>query len=233
MQFTDSSLAREVLGCRNLGKSYRSGHEQLQILQGLELSVSEGETIAIMGSSGSGKSTLLNLMGGLDTADEGEVIVAGQTLSGLNEDELASLRNHRLGFVYQFHHPLPEFTALENVAMPLILRGHSIVKAKAEAAPLLDCVGLSKRTDHRPSQLSGGERQRVAIARALVTRPACLLMDEPTGNLDSDNADQVLELILQMNRDFRVAALLVTHDTRVASRMSRRCQLESGALVSL
>lgn len=222
-----------VLRCQNIAKSYRSGPELLTILKDLELCIQAGELVAIMGASGSGKSTLLNLIGGLDDADEGIVEVAGQQLGGMNEDRRAALRNRYLGFVYQFHHLLPEFSAIENIAMPLILGGMRWRQACDQALPLLRAVGLEGRAEHRPSRLSGGERQRVAIARALVNKPACVLMDEPTGNLDRDTSLKVLDLILDMRQQSGVAVVLVTHDAQVAARTDRRLLLSGGRLVEM
>lgn len=220
-----------VLTCSEVVKSYRSGTEVLTILNNLELGVKAGEMLAISGASGSGKSTLLNLIGGLDGADSGSVSVCGTRIEELNENQRARLRNKYLGFVYQFHHLLPEFTALENVAMPRMLAGESLKVAKIAALPLLESVGMADRADHRPSQLSGGERQRVAIARSLVTDPACVLMDEPTGNLDQGNAELVMDLIAEINSRTGTAIILVTHDAAVAGRMQRRLSLIDGGLL--
>ena len=221
-----------VLSCSEVVKCYQSGSEQLAILKGLELAVSAGEMLAVTGSSGSGKSTLLNLIGGLDQADSGSVSVCGQNIELLDENQRARLRNRYLGFVYQFHHLLPEFSALENVALPRMLAGESLKQAKESAMPLLESVGLSERAKHRPSQLSGGERQRVAIARSLVTNPACVLMDEPTGNLDSANAERVMDLIMEMNERTDTAIILVTHDPAIADKMHRVLTLIDGQLQS-
>ncbi len=222
-----------VLQARDVSKSYRSGQQELHILRNLDLSVQAGETLAIMGASGSGKSTLLNLLGGLDRPDSGSIFLSGADICGLKADQLAGLRNRHLGFVYQFHHLLPEFSAIENVAMPLVIRGLAPREARQEALPLLQQVGLEQRVDHRPAALSGGERQRVAIARSLVSCPDCVLMDEPTGNLDEETAAQVLELILQINREQAVAMVLVTHDARVAANLDKRYQLTDGQLQRL
>ena len=194
------------------------------------MQVKRGELVAITGASGSGKSTLLNLIGGLDYADSGSVSVCGEQLESLNENQRAKLRNRYLGFVYQFHHLLPEFSALENVAMPKMLSGQSLKAAKQSALPILESVGLAERANHRPAQLSGGERQRVAIARSLVTSPACVLMDEPTGNLDHANAERVMDLIAQMSQSTDTAIILVTHDTAIASRTDRELNLLDGHL---
>lgn len=219
-----------VLQCQDVSRFYASGPERVQVLEGLNLEVMSGESIAIRGVSGSGKSTLLNILGGLDDPSEGEVRVSGQLMSELNESARARLRNRYLGYVYQFHHLLPEFSALENVAMPLLLRGEKRAVATSEALEMLAKIGLEKRGSHRPSELSGGERQRVAIARALVTRPLCVLMDEPTGNLDPDNASKVLDLVAGINRLADTAVILVTHDDQVAGRMDRRLRLDGGKL---
>jgi len=222
--------AREVLACRGLRKEFREGGNVLTVLDGVELSVGRGDRVAIIGASGSGKTTLLQLLGGLDLPTAGEVRVAGQVLSALGDAQRGRLRNEALGFVYQFHHLLPEFSALENVAMPLFIRGMSAIRATEEAAGLLDRVGLGKRLSHRPGQLSGGERQRAAVARALITRPAVVLADEPTGNLDSRTGERVFELMLELNREMGTALVVVTHDVRIAARMDRVLELADGRL---
>jgi len=222
--------AREVLACRGLKKEFREGGNVLTVLDGVELSVGRGDRVAIIGASGSGKTTLLQLLGGLDLPTAGEVRVAGQVLSALGDAQRGRLRNEALGFVYQFHHLLPEFSALENVAMPLFIRGMSAVRAMEEATGLLDRVGLGKRLSHRPGQLSGGERQRAAVARALITRPAVVLADEPTGNLDSRTGERVFELMLELNREMGTALVVVTHDVRIAARMDRVLELADGRL---
>lgn len=227
MTTTQSQL---VLSCVDVVKSYSSGYEKLIILDQLDLQAQAGEMIAITGASGSGKSTLLNLIGGLDNADSGSVSICGESLEGLSENQRAGLRNRHLGFVYQFHHLLPEFTALENVALPRMLAGEKLKQAKVSASKLLGSIGLAERANHRPSELSGGERQRVAIARSLVTQPACVLMDEPTGNLDKGNAELILELITKINRETKTTIILVTHDADVAARMQRQLVLENGKL---
>ncbi|MCC6297436.1 MAG: ATP-binding cassette domain-containing protein [Pseudomonadales bacterium] len=200
------------------------------VLQGLELEAAPGDTIGIMGSSGSGKSTLLNLIGGLDRPDAGSVELLGRDLGRLSDRELARARNRHLGFVYQFHHLLAEFSALENAAMPLLIAGIPRVVARRQGAELLAAVGLGHRLDHRPGALSGGERQRVAIARALANRPDCVLMDEPTGNLDRRSAEQVVELLLRLNAELGTTFVVVSHDERVAGRMGRLLVLEDGRL---
>ena len=219
-----------VLECRQLAKSFREGSERLEVLRRINLQVRRGERLAIMGSSGSGKSTLLHLLGGLDTPTSGSVQVAGQELSRLGDAGRGRLRNRWLGFIYQFHHLLPEFTALENVAMPLLIRDELPARAKARAAELLGRVGLSQRLDHKPGELSGGERQRAAVARALITQPACVLADEPTGNLDRHSAEQVFERMLELNRDLGASLVIVTHDPELAARMDAVWRLADGVL---
>jgi lipoprotein-releasing system ATP-binding protein len=219
-----------ALYCAGVRKSYDDGASRVEVLRGVDFSLSPGEKVAIIGSSGSGKSTLLNLLGGLDQVSEGRVELAGRDMSRMSERERAGWRNKQLGFVYQFHHLLPEFSAIENVAMPQLIGGIGRREALAKAAEMLDWVGLSDRGRHRPGQLSGGERQRVAIARSLINRPRCVLMDEPTGNLDPEAADQVLALMDQL-RETNSAFVVVTHDLQVASHMQRVLRLTDGHLV--
>lgn len=222
-----------VLRAQNLGKTYSEGDLKTPVFANLQLAVRAGETVAIVGASGAGKSTLLHLLGGLDTATSGEVVVAGQAISTLSESARGDLRNKALGFVYQFHHLLPEFTALENVMMPLLIRGTKVSLAKQEAQVLLERVGLSHRLQHKPGELSGGERQRCAVARALVTKPACVLGDEPTGNLDEKTAAAVFDLLLELNREQGTALVLVTHDRRLAKKLGRTLELTQGQLSEL
>lgn len=221
-----------VIDCRHLAKSYGDSGQAVVVLKDVNLTVQRGERIAVMGRSGAGKSTLLHLLGGLDTPSSGEVRLAGQTLANLAPGPCGQLRNQMLGFVYQFHHLLPEFTALENVAMPLLIRGELPGQAAAQAQQMLARVGLAERIQHKPAQLSGGERQRVALARALVTRPACLLADEPTGNLDNYNSRIIIELLMNLNVEYNTAIVLVTHDQEIARSMQRICHLEDGVLVA-
>jgi lipoprotein-releasing system ATP-binding protein len=219
-----------VLRATGVAKVYEEGDLRTGVLDNVSFSVRRGETLAIVGASGSGKSTLLHIIGGLDTLTRGEVEVDGRVLSSLSDAERGRVRNRSLGFIYQFHHLLPEFTALENVCMPLLIRGTSIAEAEQASRELLARVGLDQRLGHRPSEMSGGERQRCAVARALVTRPACVLGDEPTGNLDEHNASQVYELMLELNREIGTSFILVTHDSRLAGRMDRTLELSNGEL---
>ncbi|WP_192938633.1 lipoprotein-releasing ABC transporter ATP-binding protein LolD [Pseudomonas putida] len=224
---------KAVLSCRNLGKSYDEGPESVQVLSGLNLELLPGERVAIVGTSGSGKSTLLNLLGGLDRPTQGSVWLAGEELSALGERARGLLRNRELGFVYQFHHLLPEFTAIENVCMPLLIGRTPIPEARERAEALLKRVGLGHRLNHKPAELSGGERQRVAIARALVNRPGLVMLDEPTGNLDHHTAQGIQELMQELSSASRTAFLVVTHDLNLARQMDRVLKLDDGHLVAI
>ena len=224
-------MSEALLKARDLGKRFSEGRLSVEVLKEVNLAIPARQSVAITGASGSGKSTLLHLLGGLDLPSRGEVLINNQNISRLNEVERGALRNQYLGFVYQFHHLLPEFTALENVAMPLFIRRADKRQALAEAAALLDKVGLAERLAHKPGELSGGERQRAAIARALVTRPKCVLADEPTGNLDQKTADQVFDLILELNQDLGASLIMVTHNLELSRRVDRVMELKNGSLL--
>jgi len=221
-----------VLKCTNIGKSYRDGSLNVQVLKNLNLEVKEGEGISIIGSSGSGKSTLLHILGGLDKPSEGKITLMNRDISDMSQRQLGELRNNYLGFVYQFHHLLPEFSALENVMMPLLIGKKNKAEAETQAVDMLEKVGLKQRILHRPSELSGGERQRAAIARALVTRPKCLLADEPTGNLDRKNAQNILDMMMDLKTELNTSLIVVTHDDELATRFERVMTMQDGHLQS-
>jgi lipoprotein-releasing system ATP-binding protein len=221
-----------VLECRSVVRRFREGGSVLEVLSGVDLKIEPAERVAIVGASGSGKTTLLQIMGGLDDPDEGQVFIDGQLMHGSREVSKGDLRNRYIGFVYQFHHLLPEFTAQENVAMPLLIRRETKADALRQAKNLLARVGLGERLTHKPGELSGGERQRAAVARALITRPQLVLADEPTGNLDAGNGEQVLKLMLELNEELRTSLVIVTHDQSIATRMDRILMLEDGKLRS-
>lgn len=223
-------MSNSVLSCQSVSKTFKNGPSELTVLKDVSLHLSAGERVAIVGASGSGKSTLLHCIGGLDSVSSGEITIAGKSFANLRDKEKTRLRNRSLGFVYQFHHLLPEFTAQENVALPLMLAGESVAAAISRADNLLDAVGLYPRRLHKPSELSGGERQRVAIARALVNNPACVLADEPTGNLDQDTANKILDLMISLSDKHGIGFLIVTHDMQLAGRMDRCLTLVDGAI---
>lgn len=221
-------MSNPIIQCQQLAKSYQDGKTTIDVLNGIDFSIHAGDSIAIVGPSGSGKSTFLHLLGGLDNPTKGKVSINGYDWQGMSEKTRCMMRNKHLGFVYQFHHLLPEFSALENVAMPLLLSGESPVSAEKKAAEMLGEVGLSNRITHKPSQLSGGERQRVAIARALIHQPQCVFADEPTGNLDQTTAVKIFELMLYLNAQFQTALVIVTHDLQLAGRMAKSVVLHEG-----
>jgi len=225
-----NKLSVPVVAARGIVKSYLQGPSPVHVLRGLDLEVGMAERIAIVGLSGSGKSTLLHVLGGLDKPDQGSIKINGKDIFSLNEKQRGELRNKNLGFVYQFHHLLPEFTAQENVAMPLLISGMATIEAKSSANDILEKVGLQERAKHKPAELSGGERQRVAIARALVTRPSCVLADEPTGNLDEETGEQINELMIQLSESLGTSFIVVTHNTSLAERMDRKIRLHNGVL---
>jgi len=220
-----------ILQCKELTKSYQQGDLDVTVLKGVDFSVYEAERVAIMGTSGSGKSTLLHLLGGLDKPSSGQVILDGVDLNKVRQNKLSKLRNKSLGFIYQFHHLLGEFTVLENVAMPALIAGHSVKEGMQQAEAILKRVGLAHRVQHKPAELSGGERQRVAIARALINRPKCVLADEPTGNLDSKAAESIYQLMLELNQELNISFLVVTHDAELAGRMDRVLHMVDGRLL--
>ncbi len=222
-----------ILQCYNLCKTYQQGDLNVEVLRGIDLSIQAGERVAIMGASGSGKSTLLHLLGGLEKPTRGEVILDGENLGNISARKLSRLRNKSLGFIYQFHHLLGEFTLIENVAMPLLIGGQSVKAARLQAIELLQRVGLGHRVQHKPGELSGGERQRAAVARALINKPHCVLADEPTGNLDSKTAEHIYQLMLELNRELDVSFLIVTHDPELAAKMDRVLHMADGVIQPL
>jgi len=228
-----SSQGSMVIEARGISRGFRQGSKRVEVLKDVNLQVPAGTSMAIVGASGAGKSTLLHILGGLDRPDEGEVFVDGKALWKMSERERGDLRNSRMGFIYQFHHLLPEFTALENVAMPLLIRGLATTDALQQANNILETVGLGQRLDHKPGELSGGERQRAAVARALVGKPACVLGDEPTGNLDERIANQVFDQLLELNTELKTSLILVTHDMRLAAKMNQQFELSMGGLKPL
>ncbi len=222
-----------ILQCQNITKRYQQGVLDVEVLKGVDLIIHSGERVAIMGASGSGKSTLLHLLGGLEKPTSGVVNLDGEDLNKVNAAKLSKLRNRSLGFIYQFHHLLGEFSILENVAMPVLISGQSVKQARIQAAELLDRVGLGHRLEHKPGELSGGERQRAAVARALINRPKCVLADEPTGNLDSKTAEQIYQLMRELNQELQVSFLLVTHDLQLAQRMDKVLYMDDGLIVEM
>jgi lipoprotein-releasing system ATP-binding protein len=225
-----NKLGEMVISAKGISRGFRQGPKRVEVLKDVSLQVPAGTSVAIVGASGAGKSTLLHILGGLDKPDTGEVVVGGHSLWQISDRERSDLRNSRMGFIYQFHHLLPEFTALENVAMPLLIRGEATNEAAKKAGDLLEKVGLGQRLDHKPGELSGGERQRAAVARALVGRPGLVLGDEPTGNLDERIANQVFDQLLELNTELNTSLILVTHDMRLAARMTQRFELHLGSL---
>jgi len=221
---------KPIIHAKNLSKTFDDGASKVQVLRNVNLTIAPQETLAIVGASGSGKSSLLHLLGGLDKASSGDIFIHDQNISSLSEEALSQLRNQHLGFVYQFHHLLPEFTLLENVTLPLLIRGVNTRIAQEEAEEMLSCVGLSQRASHKIGEISGGERQRAAIARALVTKPSCLLADEPTGNLDKKNAAHVFDLLLSLNQNLGTSLVVVTHDLQLANALQKKYTLEEGQL---
>ncbi len=219
-----------VIQAKNVSKTFGEANLKVDVLKSIDFNVEAASSVSIVGASGSGKSTLLHILGGLDQPDEGEVIISGKNMASMNEKQRGFVRNESLGFIYQFHHLLAEFSALENVAMPLLIRGDVREEALQKAKEALEKVGLAKRVEHRPAEMSGGERQRTAIARAIVAKPKCILADEPTGNLDRKTADSVFDVLLSLQEQYQTSLIMVTHDTHLAERTERQCVLENGKL---